>query len=288
MMGTLFTLPTTPEVDRPGVKVTVHKVEVAGGVTIEVHAFEKTAPAPNAPVAAIIHSHGGGMILGDVNFSKLGIMTYVEASGVSFFSVDYRLAPENSGTGLVEDVYASLLWLHKNAEQFNVDPTRIGVMGESAGGGISAGVALMARDKGLSPPLAKQVLVYPMLDDRNCKPIEEIESMGVIWTSGDNLTGWGAVLGKDKAGDPEADVSHFAVPARAKSVAGLPSTYIDVGSLDIFRDEDMAYAARIAAENIEVEFHLYPGVPHGWEAFVPQSRSAVQAVSNRVRALMSF
>ncbi|KAH6685072.1 arylesterase/monooxygenase [Plectosphaerella plurivora] len=277
-----------PHIHNPAVKVTVHEVELVGGDTIQVHAFEKNSPGSDALVPAVIHSHGGGMIAGDITFAASGIQAYVESTGVSFFSVEYRLAPENTDTGLVEDVYAGLLWLHQNAGQFNVDPTRIGVMGESAGGGIAAGVALMARDKGLSPPLAKQILVYPMLDDRNCKSVRELEATGLIWSFADNLTGWGAVLGKDRAGDPDADVSYFAVPARAKSVAGLPSTYIDVGGLDIFRNEDMAYASRIAAENIDVEFHVYPGVPHGWELFASKTQSAIRATANRARALMSF
>jgi acetyl esterase/lipase len=186
----------------------------------------------------------------------------------------------------VEDCYAGLTWLHANAQKFNVDPTRIAVKGESAGGGLAAGVALMARDKNLSPPLAKQILIYPMLDDRTKEDAALVPFAS--WSYVDNVTGWTALLGANKAGKAEADVPIYCAPARAKSLKGLPSTYIDVGTLDIFRDEDIEYAQRLAKENIDVEFHLYPGLPHAFELTGAKTNATKRALENRMRAMMSF
>ena len=157
-------------------------------------------------------------------------------------------------------------------------------MGESAGGGIAAGLALYARDKQLQPPIAKQILVYPMIDYTKTEPFPAL-SKYLVWTEESNLTGWTALLGdKIKSGD----VSPYASPAHVKDVSGLPSTYIDCGTLDLFRDEDTEYARRLAAANVDVEYHLYPGVPHGFEAIAPNITASKQATANRMKALMSF
>lgn len=276
-------IPTSPDI-----QMTVHQVAAQDGYQITVHEYRMKTVSSSTPTSAVVHAHGGGMIAGDVETFKNYVAWQVEKTGIPFFSVDYRLAPEVTGTSLVDDCFAVLVWLNQNAKAFNVDPARIAVTGESAGGGIAAGVALKARDEGLSPPLAKQILIYPMLDDRNNKPIEALEALQPVWAVADNITGWAALLGKDKAGIPDADVPEYAAPARAKSVNGLPPTYIDVGTLDIFRDEDLLYASRIAAENIEVELHLYPGVPHGFELLAFQSGIAQQALRNRVNAFISI
>ncbi|EXJ55892.1 hypothetical protein A1O7_08823 [Cladophialophora yegresii CBS 114405] len=272
--------------DAPDVEQTEHRFTSAAGVELSIYSFIKKGSSPT-PTSAILHCHGGGMILGSVATMSKSAAFRVQETGVPFFSVEYRLAPESSGTNLVEDCYAGLEWVYANAAKFNVDTTRIGVTGESAGGGLAAGVALMARDKGLTPPLAKQILIYPMLDDRNLVPNPRMEPF-VFWSTDDNITGWTALLGADKAGKPDADVSPYCAPARTPSLAGLPSAYIDVGGLDIFRDEDLEYARRLAAEDIDVEFHLYPGVPHAFELFAPKSGVTERAMANRLRALLSF
>lgn len=272
----------------PDIEITVHQVKAQDGYQLIVHEYRNKTASSSTPTSAVVHAHGGGMIVADVETFKNVVAFQVEKTGVPFFSVNYRLAPEVSGTSLVDDCYAVLVWLSQNAKRFNVDPARLAVSGESAGGGIAAGVALKARDEGLSPPLAKQILIYPMLDDRNNKPIEALEALHPFWAVDDNVTGWTALLGKDKAGIPDADVPEYAAPARAKSVKGLPPTYIDVGSLDIFRDEDLLYASRIAAENIEVEVHLYPGLPHGFELVAFQSGIVQQAFQNRAKAFLSI
>ena len=276
----------TMATEAPDVETAEHTTTAPTGVKITIYSFIKKSSS-SAPGPALLHYHGGGMIFGSVTQYAKSYTFVVQQTGVPFFSVEYRLAPESAGTNMVEDCYAGLEWVSKNASTLNVDPARIGVFGESSGGGLAAGVALMARDKGLSPPLAKQILVYPMLDDSNIVPLEQIEPFA-FWKNDDNITAWTALLGPNKAGKPEADVSPYCAPARAKSVAGLPSTYIDVGGLDIYRDEDMEYARRLAKEYIEVEFHLYPGVPHGFEMLAPKTSIAQRAIANRFRAMQSF
>ncbi len=273
--------------DAPDVEQQEHKFTTSAGNELSIYSFIKKGSSGSSPGPAILHCHGGGMILGTVSQQAKGLAFQVQQTGVPFFSVEYRLAPESSGTNLVEDCYAGLEWLSKNAAKFNIDPARIATAGESAGGGLAAGVALMARDKNFSPPLAKQILIYPMLDDRNLVANEQIAPFA-FWKNDDNITGWTALLGADKAGKPEADVSHYCAPARAKSLAGLPSTYIDIGGLDIFRDEDFEYASRLAKEDIEVEFHLYPGVPHAFELFAPKCGTTEKAFANRFKAMQSF
>ncbi|KFY78877.1 hypothetical protein V499_02052 [Pseudogymnoascus sp. VKM F-103] len=244
----------------------------------------KSKNSDSGPNPAILHVHGGGMIMGSVKMFSNLLKQYVSRTTVQIFSVEYRLAPEYPHPTPGEDCYAALVWLQEHANEFNIDPSRIAIYGESGGGGIAAGVALMARDRNLFPKLAKQILIYPMLDDRTTKPMELVEPF-TIWKIVDNITGWSAMLGDNIGTD---GVSPYAAPARVESVEGLPPTYVDVGELDIFRDEDIRYASRIAAANISTEFHLYPGVPHGWDGLVRDIPVSKQAFENRARAMLSF
>lgn len=246
-----------------------------------------TKQGTRARGAAILHMHGGGMVLGTAEMYARQLRPFVSETGIPVFTVDYRLAPESNGTTLVEDCYTGLLWLHENAKTFNIDPARIAVYGQSAGGGLAAGVALLARDRKLEPPLAKQILVYPMIDDRNQGGNDAIEPFA-FWKTADNITAWECVLGADKSGKPDADVSPYVAPARATTVAGLPPTYLDVGTLDIFRDEVINYGVRLLAENVETELHVYPGVPHAFEVIAPNISTTKVADANRLKAMTSF
>ena len=236
-----------------------------------------------APGSAALYLHGGGMILGSVTLYDAPIARYVSASGVPMLAVDYRLAPEHPDPTPVEDVYAGLRWLHDHAAELGVDPARIAVMGDSAGGGLAAGVTLLARDRG-GPAVAHQILIFPMLDDRTTTPDPELVPFAT-WNYEDNATGWSALLG-DRAGGP--DVSPYAAPARAADLTGLPPTYLEVGQLDIFRDEDLDYARRLGASGVDVEFHLHPGVPHEFETFAWDTDVARRAVADRLRVLGSL
>jgi acetyl esterase/lipase len=258
----------------------------ADGVSIEVYALTPKSSSVHA-TAAVLFIHGGGMIAGSARDFAKSLKAQVKRTNVPVFNVEYRLAPEVNGVKLVEDGFAALCWLHENVKRFNVDVHRIGVMGESAGGGIAAGVALMARDKGLQPPLAKQILIYPMLDDRRMwyrSADAEIERWAT-WSVEDNVTGWTALIGED-AGNPDAKVSAYCAPSRATDLSGLPPTYMDVGNLDLFCDEDIDYARRLSAAGVSVELHVHPGVPHAFELFAPASRLSQRVIADRDYTLL--
>lgn len=232
----------------------------------------------------IVHFHGGGYIAGVPEMITPYLSYLVAATGVQLFSVDYRLAPAHQHPVPVEDCYTALTWVSKNASTFNIDPTRIAVMGDSAGGGLAAGVALLARDRSLQPPLAKQFLIYPMIDDRSERDLSSI-SRYTIWHNDDNKTAWKALLG-DKYGTNE--VSVYAAPSRVENVHGLPPTYMDVGSLDLFLEADLLYLSRLGAANIDTELHVYPGLPHAFEALVPGASASLRAFENRKRAILDL
>ncbi|KAE8354372.1 Alpha/Beta hydrolase protein [Aspergillus coremiiformis] len=265
-----------------------HAPTSTGDFRVPIHHY-RMRPAPGGPESdsgkkdpAVVHLHGGGFIsLSAQEMEQLLVMN-VSGSGVQMLSIDYRLAPEHPYPTAVEDGWAGLQWVYSHAEELSIDKHRIGIMGESAGGCIAAGLALLARDRGLSPPLAKQILVYPMLDDRTA---DHHAGELVFWTPDDNITGWTAYLGKDVRTDR---VSPYAAPARADSVEGLPSIYMDVGQLDMFVQEDTEYALRFVKAGIPVEFHVYPGLPHGFEGLAPLSSCTQRAYEHRWRAIQEI
>ncbi|KAF3389507.1 Carboxylesterase NlhH [Penicillium rolfsii] len=273
----LAELPNFPDIEHE-----IHHITSYDGHTIAIHRFWKKIPPTSTTTSgpAIVHTHGGGTILGNVEIFRGYLSQQIQQHGIQIFSVEYRLAPEYPFPTPVEDCYAGLVWVNQHAPQFSIDPSRIAVMGESAGGNLAAAIALMARDRGLSPPVARQILVYPMLDDRNTAPYPALQDM-VMWTTESSIVSWSAYLGADFGSD---DVSPYAAPARVTSVEGLPPTYLEIGNLDIFRDEVLSFASRIAAANIEVELHVYPGLPHGYDMFAPVSAAAQRAIADRVRA----
>ncbi|WP_410872080.1 alpha/beta hydrolase [Nocardia sp. A7] len=264
------------------VTITDHSMITADGATILVRWYERddrsTEPGP-----AAIYLHGGGMILGNVGLFDGSVSRYVSASGTPILSVDYRLAPEHPHPTPVSDAYDALVWLHEHAADLNVDPARIAVFGDSAGGGLAAAVAILARDRG-GPGIARQMLLMPMLDDRTRTPDPHLAPF-VLWSWDDNRTGWQALLG-DAAGGP--DTPAHAAPARVTDPAGLPPAYIEVGQLDIFRDEDLAYALRLSQAGVPVEFHLHTGVPHEFEGIAFTSDVARRVMADRVRILASL
>lgn len=237
------------------------------------------------PVGAIYCIHGGGMVLGDHRSSVPSMLNLAEPLQLAVASVDYRLAPETPHPGPVEDCYAGLAWCASHAGELGIDPARIVVAGGSAGGGLAAAVALLARDRG-GPALAGQLLVCPMLDDRNDTPsARQMAGLG-IWDRAANEVGWTALLGAARGGP---DVSPYAAPARATDLSGLPPAFIDVGSAETFRDEDVTYATRIWQAGGEAELHVWPGGFHGFTVGMPQaalSRAAVAAQADWLRRLL--
>jgi acetyl esterase/lipase len=230
------------------------------------------------PWPGVYHTHGGGMVLGDRRTGADELATWVAEIGIVAVSVEYRLAPEHPHPAPVEDCYAGLLWTAKHADELGIDPARLVIAGASAGGGLAAGTALMARDLG-GPPLSHQILMCPMLDDRAITPSsQELDGAGV-WDRTSNLTGWTALLG-DARGGP--DVSPYAAPARAQDLSGLPATFIDVGSVETFRDEDIDYAARLSRAGISVELHVWPGGFHGFDGMAPHTALAQASRTTRL------
>ncbi|HEX3784882.1 MAG TPA: alpha/beta hydrolase fold domain-containing protein [Pseudonocardiaceae bacterium] len=221
------------------------------------------------PVAAIYHIHGGGMIMGDRRLGVPGFLAIGEELEFAVVSVEYRLAPEHPHPAPIEDCYAGLLWTVEHVDDLGIDPDRILVAGGSAGGGLAAATALLARDRG-GPRLIGQVLACPMLDDRNNSySARQMAGLG-IWDQHANGIGWRALLGAAQGGP---DVSPYAAPARATDLAGLPPAYLDVGSAETFRDEVLDYAARIWRAGGNAELHVWPGGFHGFAAIAQAALS---------------
>lgn len=263
-----------------------HKIRSKDGTIIALEEFRPKSVFIKAS-PAIYHVHGGGLILGSVASFTLGLVAKARSYGLPIFSIEYRLAPESQHPVPVNDCYAGLEWLYANAIELGVDCKRVMVFGESAGGGLAAGITLMARDKGLSPPVAYQMLIYPMLDDRNLEPQPSIEPH-TKWRSDDNKTGWGALLGEAAGQDYEVDGHQYAAPARAQNLNGLPPTYIDVGGLDFFLKEDIEFAAKLLDASVPVELHVYPGLPHDFESIGSGARIVQSALDNRLRVIEEF
>ncbi|MEU4035325.1 alpha/beta hydrolase [Streptomyces collinus] len=228
---------------------------------------------PAVPLPVIYHVHGGGMILGNNRAGVDGPLAWARELGAVVVSVEYRLAPEHPHPAPVEDAYAGLLWTAAHAGEFGGDPDRIVLAGSSAGGGLTAALALLARDR-QGPPLIGQLLMCPMLDDRN-ETVSSHQMAGVgVWDRTANETAWTALLG-DRRGGP--DVSPYAAPARASDLSGLPPAFLDVGSAETFRDEVVDYASRIWQSGGVAELHVWPGGFHGFDGFAPQASLSLAA-----------
>jgi acetyl esterase/lipase len=262
------------------VEITDHQVTLADGTKMLARWYR----LPSSDIrAAVLYLHGGGMILGSVPIFDGPVSGYVAHTGVPMLSIEYRLAPEHPHPTSVEDAYAGLVWLATHASELGVDPDRIAIMGDSAGGGLAAGVAILGRDRN-GPALTRQILLYPMLDDRTITP-DPIIAPFAGWTYDDNVTGWDALLGQrplDSPADPTA------APARLTDASGLPPAYIEVGQLDIFRDEDIRYALTLSHAGIPVELHLHPGVPHEYDAIASDAHVSRRAHADRHRVLKSL
>ncbi|MES2987350.1 MAG: alpha/beta hydrolase [Pseudomonadota bacterium] len=222
----------------PAVRVLVYRPETAAGA-----------------LPAIIHAHSGGYMLGSPEGREGANRHWCASLGCVVVSVDYRLAPEAPYPAAIEDMVVVLDWMQSSAETLSIDPSRIVAMGESAGGGLCAGLALKARGR-----LAGQMLAYPMLDDRT--GINAPGPQGqFVWTRENNVAAWDAVLNGH-------DAEPYVAPARANDLSGLPPAAILVGDLDLFLAEDIAYATRLAEAGVPIAVHVYPGAFHAFDAMV--------------------
>ncbi len=225
----------------------------------------------------IYHMHGGGMVMGSVEEDALICAMLCEALNAVIVSVDYRLAPEHPYPAAVDDCYAGLVWTADNAGELGIDRNRLAIFGGSAGGGLAIATALRARDRG-GPSLSIMMALYPMIDDRNETPSShEVTDVG-IWDRDVNLEAWNWYL----AGKP-ADA--YAAPARAENLAGLPPAFIDVGEVDLFRDEDIRFATRLLQAGVPTELHVYPGAYHASEIIAPDAALSATIWARRIEAL---
>ena len=235
-----------------------HIVDEAAGVVVRIHRPKDAVGA--AP--CLYFMHGGGFVLGTMASTDERIDAWCAELGCVGASVEYRLAPETPYPGPLEDCYAGLAWVHEHSEQLGVDAGQVGVAGASAGGGLAAGLALLARDRGELPPVAFELLLYPMLDDRLTTASIGWEFKGWDRTSVQYV--WGAYLG-DLAGTDR--VPPYAAPSRAENLEGLPPALICVGALDGYLDEGVDYAIRLMRAGVPTELHVYEGAPHGFDMF---------------------
>jgi acetyl esterase/lipase len=230
---------------------------------------------------ALLWIHGGGYVMGDIEQDDRLMKQLVKRVGCVAVSVDYRLPPEHPFPAPVEDCYAGLRWLFAHAGDLGVNPSRIAIGGASAGGGLAAGLALLARDR-REVQVAFQLLIYPMIDDRNATPASYAITDPRVWHRESNRLGWKAYLGRDGGGD---DVSPYAAAARATDLTHLPPAYIPVGALDLFIDENIEYAQRLIQAGVPTELHVYPGAFHGFDMFAPSAAVSKQFKAERDHAL---
>jgi acetyl esterase/lipase len=246
---------------------TDHVIDTTTGVSVRVH----RPVGAKGRLPCVYWMHAGGYVLGSNVGDDLRFDTWCPELGCVGVAVEYRLAPEHPYPIPLDDCYAGLAWVHANAGEIGVDESRIGIGGASAGGGLAAGLALLARDRG-DLPVRFQLLIYPMIDDRQITPSSTW--IDPIWPPSANNFGWTAYVGSVKGGP---DVPAYAAAARATDLSGLPPTLISVGAIDGFCDEDVEYATRLRHAGIPVELHVYPGAPHGFDGFGVGSEIARRA-----------
>ncbi|MCA9965064.1 MAG: alpha/beta hydrolase [Anaerolineales bacterium] len=266
--------------DIPGVATSDHYAPGSDGAPdVMVRVYQPETRPDTLP--ALLWIHGGGYVLGDVAGDDLKAKGLTLALNCVVASVEYRLAPEHPFPAPLEDCYAALKWLADNADQFGVNKARIAIGGASAGGGLAAGLGLLARDRA-EVTVCYQLLIYPMIDDTNIAQAGPDVPDAPLWTRASNLLGWRAYLNQEPGSE---GVSPYAAPTRAEDVSGLPPTYIGVGTPDLFRDEDIAYAQRLMKAGVPTELHVYADGFHGFDGFAAGSDAAQRFSGEQIRLL---
>lgn len=274
------------QMPRPELPAELKRVQVAerfvpgvnGAPAVRVLCY--TPPPEANPVTvslrpAVLQIHGGGYVIGSPEINDGTNRAMALALGCVVVSPDYRLAPEACWPGPVEDCYAALNWMHEQALALGIDTQRLAVAGDSAGGGLAASLAIYARDRS-GPALCFMQLNAPMLDDRSGSTSEPHPYCGeFVWTAATNRFGWRSFLGMEAGG---TSVPEQAVPARVQDLRGLPPTYIQVGALDLFLEEDLEFGRRLSRAGVPLELHVIPGACHGFEIArdSPQVRQTTQ------------
>ncbi len=251
------------------------EVERIGPISVRLH---RPPVGIDEPRPALLWIHGGGYVLGSAAQDDALCRHLAEQLDVVVAAVDYRLAPEHPFPTPLHDCHDALVWL---AGRRDVDPARVAIGGASAGGGLAAGLALLARDRGVVAP-ALQLLSYPMLDDRTVLRTDLDESAFRLWNNRSNRMGWESYL-RHPAGKPQVD--GLAVPARHIDVAGVAPAWIGVGTLDLFHDEDVAYAERLRSAGVPCSLDVFEGAFHGFDSLSPKAEITRRFRAAQVRAL---
>lgn len=254
----------------------IHDKEMALEVEIQTYGIKSTA----SEKAAILFIHGGGYIFGRAQDARTRLSEWCEELDVFIVSVEYRLAPEAPFPAALYDCYAALKWLASNASNLGVDAQRIAIVGESAGGGLAAGLTLYARDHSNIKPVF-QLLVFPMIDPANIEPASDEYPDTFIWSRENNRFAWDAYLGQEVA----TDMRQYAVPSSVSDLSGLPPTFIPVGESDLFFAEDKKYAECLSAAGVDVEFKAYADAYHAFTSIAPEAEISKQFNRDLKRAL---
>lgn len=244
--------------------------------------YQPINPANATPV--LIWMHGGGYIIGKPEIEDPVCIQFVRELGISVVSVDYRLAPKHPFPAGLEDCYFALMWAKENATSFGFDINRMAVGGTSAGGGLAAALAQLAYDRQEISPLF-QLLVYPMLDDRTAFRTDIDDSLSLPWSQKSNRFGWQSYLGKSFG---KEEIPHHAVPARRSDLSGLPNAWIGVGTLDVFFEEDTAYAQRLREAGVACELEIVQGAFHGFDVFDPNIPIVQEFRRSQIAALRKY
>jgi acetyl esterase/lipase len=275
----VFLLPKT----HPGVQIEHYAIR-AGDAKNRIRVRVYKPQKASAPIPVMVWMHGGGYVVGNLNMSDEWLLQLVQELGIAIVSVDYRLAPEHPFPDALDDAYGALKWVHDQAHVLGIDPNRIAVGGDSAGGGLAAALAQWACDRGEVKPVF-QLLIYPMLDDRTCTRPDETKKDYLVWTPASNRFGWESYLHQPPGSD---SVPPSSVPARQVDLTGLPPAWIGVGTLDLFHDEDVAYAKRLQACGVDCELMTVPGAFHGFDSANPSLPIARAFRQEQIEALRKY
>jgi acetyl esterase/lipase len=278
---------STPHDAVAGRQIDVEEVRIPGyeGALLEATIFR--SQRARGPVPGLFNIHGGGMVSGHRYMDNERLVELVDEFALVAVNIEYRLAPEYPFPFGVEDCYAGLAWTAENAAEIGIKPDRTIVMGGSAGGGLSAAVALMARDRG-GPALAGQMLLCPMVDDTNTSVSFHQYPEHATWPGNTNVRAWQLLLGDAYGSDT---VSPYAAPLRAPDLANLAPALIEAGAAEVFRDENVAYATRIWQAGGDAELHIWAGACHGFDIFAPAaevSRAALATRSSWLRRVLDL
>lgn len=248
---------------KPGHGVTVTERQIGGAPSVRVLITTPTTGVRPRP--AVLHLHGGGMVVGSPQFEAFESGRLARELDAIVVAPDYRLAPENPLPAALDDCMATLTWMRDNADDLGIDRDRIAVAGSSAGGGLSAAVAQRSCDEGIQ--LRAQVLVYPMMDDRTALRDDHAGRGQFMWTPESSRWAWTAYLGREPQ---ESDAPEYAAPARREDLTGLPPAWVGVGDLDILYEEGVDYAERLSAHGVPCELVSVPGMYHGADGIKPK------------------